>query len=737
MRAFWFICVLLGAINVVFSQVNKSQNKQVLLKAVFANEPILIDGILSEQIWDKAIPTTPFFQHFPYDTSFANDQTLVKVAYDNQKLYIAAVCYDNNPQKPYVNPTLRRDFTDLADNFMVYLDFFGDETTGFAFGVTPFGVEREGLISYGSSVNFEWDNVWYSAVKQIERAYVVEMAIPFASVRLPKNLQNLRINFARQNQKTNERSSWMPINRAFSVATLAFTATLQLEQPLQLGRGVFSIIPYLNSSANQDFTAENTQIIPRYGIGGDAKVAVTPSLNLDITVNPDFSQVEVDRQVTNLSRFELFFPERRQFFIENSDLFASFGFSRIRPFFSRRIGVATDPFTRQFKEAPIYYGLRLSGRVDDKWRIGIMNLQTAADESINLQGTNYAVAAVQRQFGRSNLSGILVNKQVFENSNGDFSFNTTNFNRVVGLDYNLLSKNNKWRGKYFLHKLITPNNLGDQFAHAVYQSYSDQNWYFEYNHEIIGKHYQPEVGFVPRNNLIRLEHAARRFFYPKRSKLINNHGISLRSDYYMQKVNNRFLDYLFTTNYFFNFQNGASATIGYQLEEIFLNFAFDPSNSRQQPLPAGDTYQFGRITLNYVSDRRKDVNGSAYFDYGTYFNGTRLSASGNLVYRIMPYGLISLDATFNNLEFPHLARAVNLYLIGPGFDWAFNRKVFLRVVSQYNNQINNVNTNIRLQWRYRPVSDFFLVYSDNYETGAWAVRNRGVVVKWVYWLNTR
>ena len=202
------------------------------------------------------------------------------------------------------------------------------------------GVQREGLLSNGGGqgVTTIWDNKWTSEVKQFEDKWIVEMAIPFKSLRFKSGVDTWRINFSRNDLKRNENSVWSPVPRNFNVASLAFTGKLKFDEPKKKTSSNISIIPYVTAGVSQDYLTQTKEQYT-YNGGLDAKIALSSSLNLDLTINPDFSQVEVDRQVTNLSRFSIFFPERRNFFIENSDLFERFGFRQIRPFFSRNIGL--------------------------------------------------------------------------------------------------------------------------------------------------------------------------------------------------------------------------------------------------------------------------------------------------------------------------------------------------------------------------------------------------------------
>lgn len=702
----------------------------------FTTEKITLDGNPNEAVWAQCSPAKDFFQVFPFDTSFAKTKTEIFACYDNDNIYFTAVCYDEFPDKEYVIQTLRRDFLQTTDVIAFYIDPFGDGLNGFEFGVNPLGVEREGLIANGNGFDFGWDNKWQSQVTRYPDRWVAEIAIPFKTLRFKQGSGSWKINFGRVDMKRNERSAWVPVPRNFALRTLAFTGNLNFEKPLDVAGNKLAIIPYITGGATKNYE-EGTSAKLMGNVGVDAKVAVTSALNLDITINPDFSQVEVDRQVTNLSRFELFFPERRQFFIENSDVFSRFGFSQIRPFFSRRIGVGRDPFTGQFKQNTIYGGARLSGRINEKWRIGVMSMQAAADSSINLPGNNYTVAAVQRQiFSRSNIAAIFVNRQELQRPDGTFAFNSQGFNRIVGLDYNLASKDNKWDGKFFYHQSLQPNQPKDAYTHASYLGYYTPTFTFMWNHEYVGENYRAETGFVPRSNMWRIEPGIGFSVFPKKENAkVNNYRFYLYNNAYINREFNKLLDLSNDFSFNINYESTASISTSFGREFIYLFFPFDPSNTGGVELPASSTYTTYYGNAGYMSDTRKKFTYSADFDYSQYFNGILYGPSVEVGYRLQPFGQFGLSVDYNVIQLPQPYTSARLLLIGPQVDIAFTKKIFLTAFFQYNNQIQNINSNIRFQWRFAPVSDLFIVYSDNYLSNNFGVRNRGIVVKLNYWFN--
>jgi hypothetical protein len=697
--------------------------------------PVTIDGNMDEDIWKAIEPVKDFYMVFPFDSSYAKTKTEVYTCFDQNNLYFAAVCYDEFPDKPYVVTSLKRDYSGVTDFFGVYIDPFGDGTNGFEFGVNPLGVQREGLISFGSDWSFDWDNKWYSEVKRYADRWVVEIAIPFKTLRFKQGTQNWKVNFGRVDLKRNEKSTWKPVPRNFAMRSLAFTGDLIFSEPLDVSGNKLAIIPYATGGVSKD-NVENTPVKWTGNAGVDAKVAITSSLNLDLTVNPDFSQVEVDQQVSNLSRFELFFPERRQFFLENSDLFSRFGFIQIRPFFSRRIGVGRDPYTGQFKQNTIYGGARLSGRINKNWRIGVMNMLTAADKSIDLLATNYTVAAVQRQvFSRSNIAAIFVNQQVVDNGNGKLRWDPTRFNRVAGLDYNLASKDGKWEGKFFYHHNFQPNQPRGTYAHASYLGYYTPTFNFMWNHEYVGENYVAAVGYVPRRAYWRIEPGIGGNIYPKNGKVVNNYGYYFYTSLHKDKEFGRTLDLFNRASFDVFFQNTSRISIVMDRSYLYLFSAFDPTNTGGEELPEGSAYTYYNGGAEYYSDTRKKFTYWAGFTYGQYFNGALFSVGGNMGYRFQPYGTVSISTDYYHIALPKPYATADILLVGPRFDLSFSKTMFLTAFFQYNNQIKNLNSNIRFQWRFRPVSDLFIVYGDNYYSDNLHVKNRALVVKLTYWFN--
>ena len=681
---------------------------------------IEIDGVLDDAVWKEAEKTGLFSRILPIDTGYASAQTEVMMCYDDVNVYLAVICHDTLPGKRPIE-SLRRDFSfGRNDNFIAFIDTYNDQTNGFAFGISSAGAQWDGIQANGGYVSLDWDCKWRSAVQNYPDRWVAEFSIPFRSIRYNEGDTEWGINFSRMDLKMNEKSSWGPVPRQFQSANLAFTGSLIWDEPLPEAGVRLSLIPYVSAKVVQDIEDENKTTF-KPGVGGDAKITFSTSMNLDLTFNPDYSQVEVDRQVTNLDRFELFFPEKRQFFLENSDLFAGLGKEYIRPFFSRRIGL----------DSPVRVGGRLSGKIGENFRLGLMDLQTGTKDTI--PASNYSVIAVQQKiFSRSNIGAFLVNKQV-TNIPVDSSFNGNKYNRVAGVDFNLATADNRWTGKAFYHQAFYPNARNDAFAMAGMVSYNTQNLAISYDQAYVGSNYQAEVGFVPRKGYNQIIPTLGYKFFPS-SERVANHGPGVEAVMFF-KPDFSLTDRDIEINYGIVWLNRSSLSVEVENTYLLLQKPFDPTNTGGDSLAAGTDYNWNEVGFMFSSDTRKLFNYAISSRYGGYFNGTRFNVSGEINYRVQPYGSLSIVASYDKIDMPQPYNSAELILIGPRLDITFTDKIFFTTFVQYNNQIDNVNINLRFQWRFAPVSDLYIVYTSNSYPEDFYTKNRALVVKLSYWFN--
>jgi hypothetical protein len=703
------------------AQSGKNNRENFKLYIHETSAEIVVDGELDEAPWLSAQRADNFFRVLPIDTGYAVAKTEVIMTYDENNIYMGIICYDKAPGRRPVE-SLRRDFSfGKNDNFLSFIDTYNDQTNGFSFGISAAGAQWDGTQSNGGSVGLNWDTKWKSAVKNYPDKWVAEFAIPFRSIRYHEGDTEWGINFSRLALKDNEKSSWTPVPRQFPTASLAYTGTLIWDKPLPKAGTRFGIIPYISGRTAKDIQA-GTPANTEADAGVDAKISLSTSVNLDLTLNPDFSQVDVDQQVTNLSRFELFFPERRQFFLENSDIFASLGTDGLRPFFSRRIGLKNK----------VRVGARLSGKLGEKWRIGLMNMQTGSSDTEF--GANYSVATVQKQvFSRSNINFFVVNKEVTE----DYAEQDTvlaKYNRVAGVDFNLASADNRWTGKMFYHQVFSPNNRKQDFTTFGEVSYKTQQFSAAWSYAYVGSGYDAEVGFVLRKDYHQINPSVGYRFYPA-SNSIANHGFGLElNNFYDSDFNltDRELDIEYSVVWL----SRSEFSIGLEDGFVQLRSPFDPTNSNGEKLQTGSTYDWKEVSMSYESNARRLLSYELSTRYGGFFGGNRYTMQGIVNYRIQPIVSMSLIGSYNRIrDLPLAAPNAEFFLLGPKLDFTFTRNLFFTSFIQYNEQADNLNLNLRFQWRFAPVSDLFIVYTDNSYPEDFMTKNRALVLKLSYWFN--
>ncbi|WP_245201449.1 carbohydrate binding family 9 domain-containing protein [Saonia flava] len=702
------------------SAQKKNQNYRLHIRK--ATSPIVIDGVADDEAWKNTDVADDFFMVLPMDDGKANERSEIRMAYDDDNIYLVAIFHNSTANPNYVE-SLRRDFSfGKNDNFLFFLDPFNNQTTGFSFGSNAAGAQWDGTMYEGGKVDLNWDSKWVSQVVREDTKWVFEMALPFKSIRYKDGVTEWGINFSRLDLKASEKSSWTPIPRQFPTASLAYTGVLVWDKPPPSPGTNISVIPYLLGGLNKDFEGNTSN---ETKVGGDVKISLTSSLNLDLTVNPDFSQVEVDRQVANLDRFELFFPEKRQFFLENGDLFANFGYPTIRPFFSRRIGLGV----------PIRAGARLSGNLNEKWRLGVMDMQTASIDNIGLPNQNFGVLSLQRKvFNRSSIGLMFVDKESLRYPQDTDSLRTVypKFNRNIGLEYNLASANNLWTGKAFLLKSFSPNKVGNGITQASHLEYKSRKWNWRIQEESVGEKYTAEVGFVPRNGYINLQSFAGHLFFPKKGKVLS-HGPVLNTSYYfnekMEKTDNQS-----ALQYGLNFRNRSSLTVDVVDEYVELLEPFDPTRSGKDSLSTGTKHSWNAMRFEYNSKPQSLFTYTLGGRFGGYYlDGNRTNLTTEIGYRFQPYVSLTSNISYNNIKLTEPWNTTEFWLIGSEVDITFTNKLFFANLFQYNEQSKNFNWNSRFQWRYKPASDLFIVYTNNHLLEPYDGRSWSLTLKLTYW----
>jgi len=714
----------------------KSQQETKSVTVKFISESIKPDGNLDEPTWGMADSADKFWEYFPLDSIQARKQSQIKILYDDKNIYIGIKAYSSGEN--YATQSLRRDFRGSgSDSFSLVFDTFNDGTNAFLFGINPFGVRREGLIANGGTsqddFNLAWDIKWKGDAKIHENYFTAEMVIPLTSFKFEEGATKWRFNSYRIETQANERSTWTRIPQNQQIYNLAFMGDMVFEKPLGKSRTPLALIPYVNSIAEREF--ETDRNLNNVKVGADAKIAIGNSLNLDLTLNPDFSTVEVDNFITNLTRFEIALPERRQFFIDNNDLFASFGNGfDFSPFFSRRIGIAQDTLGETI-ENNIIGGVRLSGKLTNDLRVGILNIQTAEDLENRIPSNNNTMLALQQRiFSRSNIGIFFINKQSFQDY--DFVERKDEYNRVLGIDYNLASKDNTWNGSFITHKSFQPDDNKGNYATSALIRYNKRKFNVFAKASFIDEDFRSDLGFVRRTDLFKTLLSLERVFWPKKG-IVQNHSFQYFTNIRWSPSRSfQNTDYDLRSRYEVNFNNQSQARIEYTNSFTFLFNPFDPTRTEGAiPLPANENYYYNSFEAGYRSDQRKLFSYDIQSSIGRFFNGNRFSIEGGMTMRFQPKASISLMFNYDQIDLPAPFSSANLWLISPNINITFSKSIFWSTLIQYSNQRDNLGFNSRLQWRFAPLSDLFLVYNDNYFVNVFAPRFRSINLKLSYWLN--
>jgi hypothetical protein len=698
------------------------------LTAVRVATPVVIDGVLDEEVWRTAPPAAGFVQSDPLEGQPATEATEVRVAFDDDYLYIAAVCHDGDPAHIVVND-IRKDFAGAEqDIFEVLLDTFEDRRNGFVFATNAAGARADTQIANeGRDVNPNWDAVWWVAGRIGPEGWTAEFRIPFKTLRFrPGDGHPWGINFGRRIRRKNEATYWSPVSRAFSIVRASSAGTLRGLPDMAPGRNI-RVKPFVLGGAVRPLGGDGFAWDRSAGV--DVKVGLTPSLTLDATINPDFAQAEADEQQVNLTQFSLFFPEKREFFLENSGVFY-FGdiprnqrqTSRFRPpeedlllFFSRRIGL-TDPGA----QVPLYGGLRLTGRAGG-FGLGALSMQSEAHDGA--PGQNYTVARVRRDvFGTSDVGAIVMSRQ----ASGD----SDDFNRVVGADANFRVLNSLSLNG-FAAMSDTPGEARSQATSKAAVGWEDSKLRLQYSIMNVGEGFRADMGFVRRTGVTR--HFVDWASFVQSDRL-RRHGIRQLQPHARAWI---YLDprrELAT-------REGHGALQVTWTRGTYLEYALESrAEAIAQPfrirsgveIPVG-RYDWTQHLWVVQTDRSRAFSLASRITHGGFWNGTQKNVQTSVLYRpnhrlFVDVGLQVTDIALAQPETSFVTTLVN-WRTG----YSFTTNMFLDALVQYRSDIEQFSANLRFNLIHRPLSDFFVVYNEQQYTNSGAVTaGRGVVVKYTH-----
>ena len=699
--------------------------EQYHINAVRADRAPEINGVLDEDVWRRAAVLDSFTQQEPADGEPASERTEVLLLYDAEHLYIGVRAFDSAPDG-VIATEMRRDSPRLLDedHFEVILDTFRDSRSGYMFVTNPLGAKLEqqvfeegggNLRGAASNINRDWNGVWDAAARRTGQGWSAEIAIPMVTVRSPDvDVQTWGINFMRNIRRKNEQVFWAPIPKPYTLTRVSLAGTVSGMS--QVTRGLdLRLKPFLVAGGRRDRTGASVSSSGLRDVGLDAKYGLSSVFTLDVTVNTDFAQAEVDEQQVNLTRFPLFFPEKRDFFLENSGQFTigNQGNQRIADlFFSRRIGLSSTG-----QPIPILGGARLTGKMGDH-NLAVMQLQT--DAAFGRPGESVLVGRYSRDIGeRSRIGALMVNKEGIDDAR---------FNRTIAADA-LIAPTRTFSVHSFLARTSSPGVASDQQAFHTRALFLNNRWNTFAEFTDIERNFNAEAGFVPRTGIrTTTVHVERN---PRPGGLIRVMEPMLRIDYTTDQQNRlitRRIHHMVGTR----FQNGAylNIVLNRWLDVLDQPFAID----RRVTIPAG-VYRFYNLNFTFNSNPARRLYHRFTYSPQTFYSGTRHDVDVAVGLRATSRMSSELTLSRNDVSLPWGDFVVNLGILR--FDYTISPRMSVRSLSQYNSSTRQVSASVRYNFVYKSGSDLYVVYDglDGNLPGRPELRNQQVVVKMTYLLS--
>ena len=704
----------------VLPEVVTRDESGVTIRAMGIDEPPRIDGSLDETVYVDIRPISGFTQIEPRNGAPASQQTEVWLLFDNAHVYVSARVWESELDRMVANEMRHDAGQTLAQNELltVTLDTFHDRRNGYVFYINPLGGHGEGQVSNESQFNGDWNGIWRSQVGRFEGGWTVEMAIPFKTLRYqPDDMQVWGFQVQRINRWKNEINHLAPSDPArgssgFMTASL-FATAVGIEVPPPAMN--LDVKPYVVSDLTTDRAASPPlSNAADTDLGLDVKYGVTESLVADFTYNTDFAQVEADQQQINLTRFSLFFPEKREFFLENQGTFRFGGGGGDTPilFHSRRIGLSGS------REVPIQAGGRLTGRLG-AFSLGVLDIRSDDEPVSGALATNFTVARLRRDILRRSTVGLLfTNRSVAETGVGS--------TQTYGVDGTLAFFTNLSINTYWA-RTQTSGLAGGEVSYRGELDYNGDRYGVQLEHLLIGDDFNPEVGFVRRDDM-RKSYAEFRFSpRPAQPSIVRKYSWT-GAGTYIENTAGRVETREASGDFEIEFQSSDRIAVGYTGVYEFLPrpFLIAPG----VVLPIGG-YDFGvlRTSLNFGQHRR--LYGGLTAEHGTFFDGQRTTL-GVRQGRIRVTPKFSLEPSFsiNWVDLP--AGSFTTNLVGSRVTYTMTPLMFVSAFLQYNSSSDAVATNIRLRWEYLPGSELFVVYNEQRDTLARTfpeLTNRALIIK--------
>lgn len=681
------------------------------ITAVRIETPPMVDGVMDDSCWRLATPVTDFKQREPKEGLAATERTEIRLVYDDWALYIGVWCFDTEPHKLVANE-LRRDFSYAQeDNIEIIFDTYRDLRNGFLFVTNPNGARFDALVTdEGKNVNENWNGVWDVRTQTNSEGWFAEIEIPFSTLRFPDDtVQVWGVNFERNIRRKREQVRWQGYSRNYELEQLSKAGLLLGLRDIHRGT-TLEVKPYVSGGYQQNVLPEKSRTILTK-VGVDLKYPLTQTLTLDVTFNTDFAQVEADRAQINLTRFPLFFPEKRDFFLEGAGTFdLNFG-GRPLLFYSRRIGLSNG------EQIPIIAGARVVGKVDE-YDIGVLDMQTG--KKGNEPTTNYAVVRVKRSILNESYVGMmLVNKQVSGGYNRGYGADANlRFSNILGS--NVLEVGGAFAGT------ITPGLSGENLAYRVYVDYPNDFVDHFLGFRDVQQNFNPEVGFVSRRGK-QLSWALR--IAPRPGVLGIRRLVFKPVDVEYYWDTNNVPESAFWEWRPLGFTTESGEFFEFNIQRTFDRLDADFEVFNGVIIPKG-RYHYTHYEIQFETNSSRLLSGGVFYNWGDYYTGRRkaLYASGTL----KANRHLSLSADFSTNRIELFRGSFTTRELGAWIGYAFSTLLDTRIFVQWNNKDQQVNLNFRLHWIPKIGSDVFLVLNALADSSHWRNSQTTMLIKVAY-----
>ncbi len=697
--------------------IARDGNGHATVRAVALPGPIAIDGRLDEAFYTSIHPMSGFLQAEPQNGKPAEEQTEIWIFFDKTTLYIAARCHESRPERVIANE-LRRDHNNIIqnDNIAFGFDTYLDRRSGLVFETSPIGARLDVQYAYAGQSNYDWNPLWRVKVQRDDQGWTVEAAVPFKSIRYGNDPEPIwGFNVRRSSRWRNEVSYLNPIPLGIGMGGIfrsEMSAPLLGLQVPPSGR-VVEIKPYVVGGLTSDRTVSPAVARdPSGDYGLDVKYGITPNITADLTYKTDFAQVEADNQQVNLTRFSLFFPEKRDFFLENQGLFnfgGGFGGSNVPTmFYSRRIGLNAG------RPVPIVGGGRVTGRTG-RLSFGAITIRADDEPVTRTRPTTFSVLRLRRDVLRRSTIGLIATDRTVSLDGRGRSIS-------LGTDARFAFFNNLLVNTYWA-RTDTPGPTGKDSSSRLQLDYSADRYGVQLEQLNVGARFNPEVGFVRRVDMAR-RFASFRFSPRLQHPLVRRVPITVSLDH-VANGGGRLETRAATAEFGVDFQNSDHVEAAYSANYEFLPRPF--AIARGVVLPVGGyNFQSGRVQYDF--GRQRSVSGSVSYEAGSFYNGTKqIWSVGGARFNVGPR--FSTEPTVSVNRVTLVQGAFTTTLVGSRVTFTMTPMMFASTLLQYNSEARNVSVNARLRWEYIPGSELFVVYNEQRDTAGAGFQNRSFVVK--------